>query len=154
LSAVAVQAARVRNPAVRCLQMDSESLAFADGSFDWVIVRDGLHHLARPLKGLYEIERVCREGFAIVEGQDSLMVRMLVKLGLGEAWDPAGGYVYRFSRRELYKVFSSMQTVSRWQIFTTWLPPGSDACEQFPLVLRFSGKSGQLVAKTLFQLAD
>src|SRR2546427_353109 len=63
LSTVAVETARVRNPAIRSMRMDSEMLAFADASFDWVIVRDGLHHLPRPLKGLYEMERVAREGF-------------------------------------------------------------------------------------------
>jgi len=135
LSPVAVETARVRNPALRCLKMDSEMLAFADGSFDWAIVRDGLHHLARPLKGLYELERVSREGFAILEGQDSWLVRLLVKLGMGENWDPAGGYTYRFTRRELQKVFDSVQTVSRWQVHTNWLPPGSDAVRQFSVVM-------------------
>ena len=137
LSAAGVEAARVRNPALRCLRMDAESLAFADGSFDWAMVRDGLHHLARPVKGLYELERISREGFAILEGQDSWLVRMLVKLRLGENWDPAGGYVYRFGRRELYKILSSVQTVSRWQIFTAWLPPGSDAVKHFSVAMRF-----------------
>jgi SAM-dependent methyltransferase len=137
LSAVGVEAARVRNPALRCIQMDAESLGFPDRSFDWAIVRDGLHHLARPVKAFYELERVSREGFAIMEGQDSWLVRGLVKVGLGESWDPAGGYVYRFSRRELYKIFAGVQTVSRWQVFTTWLPPGSDVAKHFPIVMRF-----------------
>jgi len=137
LSAVGVEAARVRNPALRCLCMDAESLAFPDASFDWAVVRDGLHHLARPVKGLYELERVSSEGFAILEGQDSWLVRLLVRLGLGENRDPAGGYVYRFSRRELYKILSSVQTVSHWQVCTTWLPPGSDAVKHFSVVMRF-----------------
>src|SRR5437870_9559117 len=116
LSGVAVETARVRNPAIRSMKMDSENLAFADGSFDWVIVRDGLHHLARPLKGLYELERVSREGFAILEGQDSWLVRLLVKLGMGENWDPAGGYTYRFPRRELQKVFDGVEPFSHGQL--------------------------------------
>ena len=135
LSTLGVETARIRNPALRCMKMDSEMLAFADGSFDWAIVRDGLHHLARPLKGLYELERVSREGFAILEGQDSWLVRLLVRLRLGENWDPAGGYTYRFTRRELRKLFNSVQTVSRWQIHTTWLPPGSDAVKHFSVVM-------------------
>jgi ubiquinone/menaquinone biosynthesis C-methylase UbiE len=135
LSTVAVETARIRNPAIRSVKMDSETLAFADGSFDWAIVRDGLHHLARPLKGLYEVERVSREGFAILEGQDSWVVRLLVKLGFGENWDPAGGYTYRFTRRELQKLFDSVQTVSHWQIHTNWLPPGSDALKHFSVVM-------------------
>jgi hypothetical protein len=64
-----------------------------------------------------------------------------VKLRLGENWDPAGGYVYRFTRREVYKTFSSIQTISRWRIFTTWLPPGSDAVRQAPGAMRFVAPS-------------
>ena len=138
LSAVAVETARVRNPAIRSMKMDSENLAFADGSFDWVVIRDGLHHLARPLKGLYELERVSREGFAILEGQDSWVVRGLVRLRMGEDWDPAGGYTYRFTRRELQKAFDSVQTLSRWQIHTSWLPPGSDALRHFSVGMNFA----------------
>lgn len=137
LSAAGVEAARVRNPDLRCLRMDAEALAFPDGSFDWAVVHDGLHHLARPVKGLYELERISREGFVILEGQDSWLVRLLVKVGLGENWDPAGGYVYRFSRRELCKLLTSVQTVSPWLIFTTWLAPGSDALKHFSSVMRF-----------------
>ena len=137
LSDVGVDAARLRNPGLACYRMDTENLAFPDGSFDWAVVRDGLHHLARPLKGLYELERVSRRGFIILEGQDSLAVRLLVRLGFGEDWDPAGGYTYRFTRRELQKTFQSVQSLERWSILTTWLPPGSDVLKYFPFVKRF-----------------
>jgi SAM-dependent methyltransferase len=136
ISTVALRAARLRNPALNCICMDAETLTFPDGSFDWVIVRDGLHHLARPLKGFYEAERVSREGFIILEGQDSLPVRLLSKIGLAENWDPAGGYVYRFGRREIEKVFSSIQTVSEWKIYTAWLPFGSDLVGLVPAFRR------------------
>ncbi|RPI27238.1 MAG: class I SAM-dependent methyltransferase, partial [Acidobacteria bacterium] len=136
LSGVAVQAARLRNPDLHCVRMDTERLAFPDRSFDWVFVRDGLHHLARPLKGLYEMERVSREGFVVLEGQDSFAVRLLVKLGSGD-WDPAGGYVYRFTRRDILKIFQSVQTVEKSRISTAWLLPGSDALTYFPFIRRF-----------------
>ena len=137
LSSMATQAALVRNPALRCLRMDAEALCFADQSFDWVVVRDGLHHLARPIKGLYELERVSREGFAILEGQDSLAVRFLAGLGFGENWDPAGGYVYRFTRRELNKIFSCTQTLAGWRVHTAWLPFGSDVLKYFSTIRVF-----------------
>src|SRR5262245_17361036 len=137
LSAVAVRSARKRNASLQCACMDAESLAFADRSFDWVVVRDGLHHLARPILGLYEMERVTREGFVVIEAQDSLPVRWLAKVGVAENWDPANGYVYRFSRREMYKIFSSMQTVKGWEVHTAWLPFGSDVLGLFPAFRRF-----------------
>ncbi len=138
LCETALRAARVRNTALRCCCMDAESLAFPDGAFDWTIVREGLHHLARPVKGLYELERVSREGFAIMEGQDSFMVRLLVALGLGDRKDPAGGYIYRFSRREIEKIFSTVQTVEKWKIHTAWLPYGSDILTHFPAFKSFA----------------
>ena len=166
LSEVALGAAQVRNADLHPACMDTESLAFPDRSFDWVIVRDGLHHLARPLKGLYELERVASEGFVVLEGQDSLPVRLLSSLGIAENWDPAGGYVYRFSRRELQKIFSSMQTVRQWQIQTAWLPFGSDVLTTVPVFKamaypviqqRFlsrllAGRAARSTAKTVFTL--
>ena len=137
LSPIAVQAARVQNPQLECMCMDAERLDFPDGAFDWAIVRDGLHHLARPLKGFYELDRVSREGFIILEGQDSPAVRALSLFGVAENWDPAGGYVYRFGRRELYKIFSSLQTVHDWKVRTAWLPYGSDLVGLFPAFRRY-----------------
>jgi len=168
LSTVGLEAARLRNPALRCACMDAESLTFPDRCFDWVIVRDGLHHLARPLKGFYELERVSREGFVVLEGQDSVPVRLLSLLRLAENWDPAGGYVYRFSRREIRKIFSSLQTVVEWEIHTAWLPFGSDVLRLFPAFGRFAypvinqrhvyrllaTRPARRAFKTLFQVAS
>jgi ubiquinone/menaquinone biosynthesis C-methylase UbiE len=137
LSPIAVEAARFRNPALDCRCMDAERLDFADGSFDWAIVREGLHHLARPVEGLYELERVSREGFAFMEGQDSVMVRLLTKIGIAEDCDPAGGYVYRFSRREIQKIFASLQIIGEYRIHTAWLPFGNDVLKYFPMFGRF-----------------
>jgi len=137
LSPVAVEAARIRNPALDCRCMDAERLDFADDSFDWAIVREGLHHLARPVEGLYELERVSREGFAFMEGQDSLIVRLLAKIGIADDRDPAGGYVYRFGRREIHKIFASLQFIKEYRIHTAWLPFGNDVLEYFPMFRRF-----------------
>jgi SAM-dependent methyltransferase len=138
LSVAALEAAQLRNPALRVLRMDAESLAFADRSFDWAIVREGLHHLPRPVKGLYELERVSRKGFAILEAQDSIAVRALGMLGMAHTRDPAGGYVYRFGRRELDKIFASLGTVSEYRIHAAWLPYGNDVLKLFPAFRRLA----------------
>ena len=137
LSPVAVEAAQLRNSAVDCRCMDAERLQFADASFDWAMVREGLHHLARPIQGLYEMDRVSREGFVLMEGQDSPVVRLLSKIGIAENWDPSGGYVYRFSRREIHKIFASLQTLREFRIHTAWLPYGNDVLRYFPMFRRF-----------------
>jgi hypothetical protein len=72
-----------------------------------------------------------------MEGQDSLMVRFLVTLGIGDIWDPAGGYVYRFSRREIQKIFASLQIIREYRIHTAWLPFGNDVLKYFPMFGRF-----------------
>jgi len=89
------------------------------------------------LKGFHEAERVSREGFVILEGQDSLVVRALAAFGIAENWDPASGYVYRFSRRELEKIFSSLQSISEWRVCAAWLPFGSDVVGLVPAFRRF-----------------
>jgi hypothetical protein len=137
LSAVAIRAARRRVPAPAAAVADAEALPFPDGSFDWVVVRDGMHHLARPMLGLYEMERVARIGFAVLEGHDSWAVRILVALGFGERWDPAGGFTYRFGRQELEKALCCVQTLVRWRIRTAWLPPGSDVLTHHPAFRRW-----------------
>jgi hypothetical protein len=44
--------------------------------------------------------------------------------------------VYRFSRRELRKIFVCVQTLDAWRIHTAWLPFGSDALKYFPFIRR------------------
>jgi hypothetical protein len=93
-----------------------------------------------------------------------LIVRLLARFGLAENLDPAGGYVYRFSRREIHKILSSVQTVPRWRVHTAWMPFGSDALKYFPIVRRciypvinnssilrmLTSKSGKRILKALF----
>ncbi len=126
LSRVGLAAARLRHPDLSVLAGDSEGLPFADGAFDWVVVRDGLHHLEHPMRGLSEMARMARRGFALLEGQDSMAVRLLVRIGLGSDHEPSGNFVYRFRRDELARFFATGPDLAGFRIFTAWLPPGSD----------------------------
>lgn len=74
----------------------TERLPFADGAFDLVGVRSGLHHLEDPWAGLKEMTRVARVGVFFIEGQDTPLVPALVALGALEAVEEAGNPVYRF----------------------------------------------------------
>ena len=101
----------------------------------------------------------------MMEGQDSLAVRLLVALGIGDDRDPAGGYVYRFSRREIHKIFSCVQTLAGWQVHTAWMPFGSDLLRHFPAFKRFmypfihhplvlrvlTSRPGKFILKGLFE---
>lgn len=54
--------ARSRLPACRFVQGSIYALPFAAASFDHVLIRDVLHHLAQPVQALSEVARVCEPG--------------------------------------------------------------------------------------------
>jgi len=88
---------------------DSEALSFGNESFDWVIVNNGLHHLSRPVKGLYEMERVAKEGFIFIEAQDSVFMRWLVWSGIADDYeDGPGCYIYRFTKSDVRRICKSL----------------------------------------------
>jgi ubiquinone/menaquinone biosynthesis C-methylase UbiE len=106
-----VEATRRRwrlHPAVTCEVSDAEALPYASGSFDYVYCHAGLHHLPRPLVGVYEMYRVCREQLVFAEAQDSTTLRVLVRFGFATDWEDSGNYVYRFTRREVHKLCASL----------------------------------------------
>jgi len=103
---------------------DAMKLPFADGSFDWVFVSDGLHHCDSPHRALLEMYRVARVGVIVVESRDSVVQRLAERLmwprqtyelaaveGNGRT---CGGvnftcvpnFVYRWTEREFEKTIS------------------------------------------------
>ncbi|MHC4247511.1 MAG: class I SAM-dependent methyltransferase [Planctomycetota bacterium] len=51
---------------------DAEALSFADESFDYVLVKETLHHLTRPYLALYEMLRVASRGVIVIEPRTDL----------------------------------------------------------------------------------
>jgi SAM-dependent methyltransferase len=103
---------------------DAEALPLPDDSFDVVLVHAGIHHCASPHRAVCEMYRVARRAVIVFEAQDSLLMRLLGRLGLAAAYEldavtlndcSRGGvrdsatpnYVYRWTRRELEKVIRS-----------------------------------------------
>jgi SAM-dependent methyltransferase len=103
---------------------DAQHLSYADGSFDWVIVVDGLHHCTSPHRALTEMYRVCRLGVLVVEARDSALMRFAVKRGLSSAYEleavvhqqgrsgglengPVPNHVYRWTENEFRKTIRS-----------------------------------------------
>lgn len=95
-----------------------EKLTFGDRSFDYVMAKEMLHHLARPYLGIYEMLRVARKGVIIIEPQDPKVNEDLATQADGvreefEAkifgnldffFEDIGNYIYRFSAREFEKI--------------------------------------------------
>jgi len=103
---------------------DAEHLTFRDGTFDFAIVHNGLHHCYSPHRALLEMYRVSKQGLVVFEPRDTLFVRLGVRLNFGQDYEVAavvdnqpafGGvkntfipnYVYRWTEREVEKTISS-----------------------------------------------
>jgi hypothetical protein len=106
---------------------NAEALPYASRSFDLVFCKEGLHHLARPFLGLYEMLRVCQRAVIVIEPYDTLAGRFLERLGLSSVYETnqhrnlrrRDNYVFRFSRRGLESVLSSYYVRSGYRLELT-----------------------------------
>lgn len=80
---------------------DAEALPFRGGSFDAVVVHDGLHHLEDPFRAIREMARVAREGVLILEPARAAVTRLAVWLGVAEEVEEAGNHVRRLQAGEV-----------------------------------------------------
>jgi len=109
LSLVALQQAKERARRFgfifKTIEGDAENLPFKAGSFDFVFVHDGLHHLAKPEKAIIDMARVARKGIFFSEPADAFITRIAVKLGLAGDYEEAGNYVNCLHPRRLKSLF-------------------------------------------------
>lgn len=95
-------------------QQNGEKLPFDSASFDVVFCKEGLHHLVRPVLGLYEMLRVARKGVILIEPFDCWLGRCLDLVGATTLYErsPVGNlkgrdnYVFRWSQRTLEQVLN------------------------------------------------
>jgi SAM-dependent methyltransferase len=132
---------------------DAENLTFADDAFDLAVVHSGLHHCRSPHRALLEMYRVARRGILVFEPRDNALVRLGIRLNVGQEYEVAavfahdlefGGlnnsaipnYVYRFTEREVRKTISSFAPVGthRYRFFyATRIPWGRLALLRNPV---------------------
>jgi SAM-dependent methyltransferase len=103
---------------------DAERLTFAENEFDFCIVHSGLHHCYSPHRALLEMYRVARVGLLVFEPRDGALVRLGMRLNVGQEYEVAavcgndmrfGGvrnselpnYVYRWTPSEVRKTIQS-----------------------------------------------
>lgn len=55
------------------LVINAESISQPDDSFDYVLCKEALHHMPRPILAIYEMLRVARKGVIFIEPQDPLI---------------------------------------------------------------------------------
>jgi ubiquinone/menaquinone biosynthesis C-methylase UbiE len=96
-----------------------------NNSYDYVAVHASIHHTSKPHNILLEMYRIAKHGVLIIESNDSFVMRLSVKLNFSEDFEKSalnentyvGGvdgsnipnYVYRWTEREIKKLFYSYQ---------------------------------------------
>jgi ubiquinone/menaquinone biosynthesis C-methylase UbiE len=102
-------------------------------SYDYIAVHASIHHTSKPHNTLLEMYRIAKHGILIVESNDSFIMRLSVKLNFSEDFEKSavnectcgGGvdgsnvpnYVYRWTEREIKKLFYSYQPDKNINIF-------------------------------------
>jgi len=99
---------------------NAEALSYPDDAIDYVLCKESYHHFPRPYAALYEMARVAKKGFILMEPQDPVL-KMPFLLGLVNiistfsdslsqklwknrfSYEPVGNFVYKLSERELEK---------------------------------------------------
>jgi SAM-dependent methyltransferase len=126
-----VQEVSARDPRVVYELANAEALPYATRSFDLVLCKEALHHLARPVLGLYEMLRVCRQRAVLIEPWDCALLGVFDRLGLttrierGQVANLAArdNHVYRFGRRSLDALLASyyLDSGARCDVRVGWL---------------------------------
>jgi len=141
------------DPRVRYERQNCERLSYASASFDLVFCKESLHHLARPVQGLYELLRVCRAAALVLEPYDSQLHGLLRRLGLSTIYESnqvgnlalRDNFVYRFERKQLEFVLKSLylESGSSLELTLGWLSSRFNAHPKWA-VRRFAALAGWL----------
>lgn len=126
-------------------QANAQNLPFRNNSFDIVIVNAGLHHCDSPHLALTEMYRVAKKALIVHESQDSILVRLMVRLNLNLDYEISsiaekrGGlndtaipnFIYRWTKRDVIKTLNSYDPTrihkvtffSGFRFYPTFLDP-------------------------------
>lgn len=120
---------------MRAVRVDAEAMELADNSYDLVLAHEVLHHCRSPHKALLEMLRVSRRYVILLEPNNSIAMRLLLRLRFSFPYElPAviasgfqtGGvrdssipnYIYRWNALELYQTAASYLAESELNVFT------------------------------------
>ncbi len=92
-----------------------------ESSFDYCVAHASIHHSSQPHRAITEMYKVAKKGILIIESNDSLLMRLAVKLKLAEEYEVSAvnngstgvdetfipNYVYRWTEREIEKLIKS-----------------------------------------------
>ena len=103
------------------IKIDARYIRFKDKYFDYTFANAILHHIDLPHLAISELYRVSKKGVLIIEGNDSLVMRISTYFNFSEEYEKSatineqGGllgtsipnYVYRWKEREIIKLLNS-----------------------------------------------
>ena len=108
-------------------------LKINNNEFEYCVAHACVHHFSRPHQAILELYRVSAKGVLIIEANDSLLSRLACKLNLSEEYELSaveknidrGGvdntnipnYVYRWTEREIIKLFKSFKPEINHKIY-------------------------------------
>ncbi len=103
-------------------RQNAEELTFKNESFDYVLIKESLHHFPRPWLALYEAFRVSRKGVVIIEPNDYFsdrgnvkkkffkrfkdFIKIILKKKINKdeyGFEEVGNFIYTMNIRELEK---------------------------------------------------
>ncbi len=101
-----------------------EKLSFKSSKFDMVFVKEALHHVSRPILGLYEMLRVSKNVVIFIEPHETFLGNILEKLNLSSIYEKnyfngkklRDNYVYRWNKKEIIKIMNSYYLESGYKI--------------------------------------
>jgi ubiquinone/menaquinone biosynthesis C-methylase UbiE len=94
-----------RDSRLKTRLLNAEAMDLEDGSYDLVVVQDGLHHLPRPALGLNEMIRVARKAVIVLEPHTGFVAKLI-----GTEWERHGdavNFVYRWNLESFRQVILS-----------------------------------------------
>jgi SAM-dependent methyltransferase len=120
---------------MRTVRVDAEAMELADNSYDLVLAHEVLHHCRSPHKALLEMLRVSRKYVILLEPNNSLAMRLLLRLRFSFPYElPAviasgfqtGGvrdssipnYIYRWNAVDVYQTTASYLAESEFDLYT------------------------------------
>jgi hypothetical protein len=144
---------------------DAHKMPQESDSYDHVMGHSGLHHCSRPHEALHEMYRIARKTVLFVENQDSPLMRAASRAGvvgwyelpavIADGYDTGGvdgtgvpNFVYRWTRRDLYKAVASFDPAYDIpiEVHTEWnLGSGRAATEVLKNKLRLSEETATKV---------
>ena len=106
------------------IKQDMENITLKPSSIDLVFVKEAIHHVPRPVTGLYEMLKVAKKAVIFIEPQETALGNLLDGMGLISRYETnqkgnqkfRDNFVYRWRRKEIDKLLGSYYLESGYRV--------------------------------------